>query len=188
MPQCRHRRRSPNDDINLTRIELKITMNGNGVLLLELKFNVLNIGHLPAACVWISLARGSVPVQMQTGEVLEKQDAVCTERKSEPPNNIGNTVFPGEVFRFPIVTGPTIKDWKEAIAARGSATPWLIGCVIYQFPNSSKQHFTRFVYEIRRKSTENEFDTYGLPSDPNDISLSQLAIVPFIFNRTFEAN
>jgi len=85
---------------------------------------------------------------------VERQAALCVQ----PRHETATTLFPGDesdplntciTLQHATVVGGAI-DLVKTLTGHNTYCPSLVGCVVYDYPNSQIPHYTGFIYEIRR--------------------------------------
>jgi hypothetical protein len=123
-----------------------------------LRFNVRNIGHSPAANVWIEAKTCLDGENDPTAE----QKVVCEgfRNRGRGAHALGYMVFPGENLTYDVEIGverEQIKKTLEKFGATGREwfLPYVVGCVDYQFTFEEGHHQTGFIASLYRTTPDN---------------------------------
>jgi hypothetical protein len=131
-----------------------IAFYGENDLRVSIQCNIKNIGHSVANNVQL---RSKLMFLMANESNLDRVSQLQSELADQPPSGrLGITLFPEEpgVLTDWLFAGKA--DFENALhdPDEGSTTPRIapivVGCVVYEYPNSTIHHATRFAYSIYR--------------------------------------
>jgi hypothetical protein len=134
----------------------------DGVAMMSFDYFLVNSGRSVATDVQLRarLIPESLGTTTRPFPVLDEQLDLC-DRNSTPHEAkpqavpLGHTLFPGGRDQGQLSTSMGKEQMERAIIQfSGTAdhyiAPALVGCVVYRFPNATKDHKTRFAYTISR--------------------------------------
>lgn len=131
----------------------KITRDADGHLRAVALYEIHNTGHLPAMNVRSHETVVSFDMTAHWDVARRGQKIVCEPRGNTYTTDglVGVTVFPGQVVRLPVNIVFPVSQEADSDKGVVDLFPNLVGCLEYQFPNSSDFHQTGFGFMIREK-------------------------------------
>jgi hypothetical protein len=145
-----------------------LTFSTDGVAMMSFRYLITNSGRSVATSVQIKARLISQELSREHFfHALEEQVRLCDRNDKEGSaikpevGPLGHTIFPGAVDGGYMSTSMGKKEMEKAAILFKDTTdtyvaPALIGCVIYRFPNATKDHKTRFAYSILRKDADKD--------------------------------
>jgi hypothetical protein len=165
-------------------IQSRITRNQLGWYLINLKFRLHNVGHTPARFVYLTPVSAVLP---DLSGIPARVNEICGKSVGRS-NYVGTTIFPGQDFSYTPSVGINPSEIETAFRSRFVPNFVVLGCVIYQLPTGDKQHHTGFAYLIEQTKNGDPRNAIPLPADPQNISLDDLLLVPWISENSFDAD
>jgi mannitol/fructose-specific phosphotransferase system IIA component len=98
-------------------------------------------------------------------------------------------LFPDEEKDYPTAVYIKREDLEQAVAQTHVALPsglthrldaFVVGCVVYQSPNSVKYHETTFIYAVMKADSNDHAHTKNLPLTVGEpVSISDVRLLPW---------